>query len=264
MFFMHRASELGISIHAPAKGATAELEIIFAWLMISIHAPAKGATPQQLNNIYKKKISIHAPAKGATDFRVPSSGMEQKFQSTLPRRERRSPPKMLSHTFSYFNPRSREGSDFVCPFVHSSYLLISIHAPAKGATKTVELRFYNFIFQSTLPRRERLPRWSDNNAYNRFQSTLPRRERQAIESGYDIVLQFQSTLPRRERQQICTIFYYDIGISAQYYYIFLNKNNLMNSFKTNFNRFYYIFLVRISLHLHVKLLFAPHNTTLLT
>ena len=97
-----------------------------------------------------------------------------------------------------------------------------------------------------------------------FQSTLPRRERPLPSAHFPTGTRFQSTLPRRERQQICTIFYYDIGISAQYYYIFLNKNNLMNSFKTNFNRFYYIFLVRISLHLHVKLLFAPHNTTLLT
>ena len=78
------------------------------------------------------------------------------------------------------------------------------------------------------------------------------------------VTEFQSTLPRGERQQICTIFYYHISISAQYYYMFLNKNNLLNTFITVFNRFYYIFLVRISLHLHVKLLFAPHSIALLT
>ena len=142
----------------------------------------------------------------------------RKFQSTLPRRERL----ILGNTslsVSSFNPRSREGSDQSQPH-HQPVYLVSIHAPAKGATS--------------------------KNLYQ------------------PIPDMFQSTLPRRERQQICTIFYYDIGISAQYYYIFLNKNNLMNSFKTNFNRFYYIFLVRISLHLHVKLLFAPHNTTLLT
>ena len=142
-------------------------------------------------------------------------------------------------------------------------------------------------FQSTLPRRERQKQLVIHITPIQFQSTLPRRERLADQQasaawnvcfnprsreGSDLkgfpfqpfLKMFQSTLPRRERQQICTIFYYDIGISAQYYYIFLNKNNLMNSFKTNFNRFYYIFLVRISLHLHVKLLFAPHNTTLLT
>ena len=33
-----------ISIHAPAKGATAECRVIIMELIISIHAPAKGAT----------------------------------------------------------------------------------------------------------------------------------------------------------------------------------------------------------------------------
>ena len=56
-----------------------------------------------------------------------------KFQSTLPRRERH----LLGlhiHRFLYFNPRSREGSDVDTG--NSLYRLgISIHAPAKGATK---------------------------------------------------------------------------------------------------------------------------------
>ena len=34
-----------ISIHAPAKGATINLDIITIFYAISIHAPAKGATP---------------------------------------------------------------------------------------------------------------------------------------------------------------------------------------------------------------------------
>ena len=56
-------------------------------------------------------ISIHAPARGATPLEIPES-LLQKFQSTLPRGERRS-----GHTFWQehldFNPRSREGSDFI-------------------------------------------------------------------------------------------------------------------------------------------------------
>ena len=120
-------------------------------------------------------------------------------------------------------------------------------------------------FQSTLPRRERLRGAYDCQIAQRGFNPRSREGSDNLSHPVPCIYWlFQSTLPRRERQQICTIFYYDIGISAQYYYIFLNKNNLMNSFKTNFNRFYYIFLVRISLHLHVKLLFAPHNTTLLT
>ena len=58
--------------------------------------------------------------------------MTARFQSTLPRRER---PSSFSAgtTILYFNPRSREGSDF-----------------------TLQKKFlYTLTFQSTLPRRER-------------------------------------------------------------------------------------------------------------
>ena len=77
-------------------------------------------------------------------------------------------------------------------------------------------------FQSTLPRRERLPcvatgasahahfnprsregsddiQCQKNTACNRFQSTLPRRERRTSERNNHDEYTFQSTLPRRER-----------------------------------------------------------------
>ena len=50
---------------------------------ISIHAPAKGATASFATSLASSMISIHAPAKGATLIRevnVPNT----KFQSTLP------------------------------------------------------------------------------------------------------------------------------------------------------------------------------------
>ena len=56
-----------------------------------------------------------------------------KFQSTLPRRERRSRYSDLCGSL-YFNPRSREGSD-VYGFEVVYMMDISIHAPAKGATR---------------------------------------------------------------------------------------------------------------------------------
>ena len=54
---------------------------------------------------------------------------------------------------------------------------ISIHAPAKGATKMIKGNLQKQIFQSTLPRRERpnTPTMSARGIV--FQSTLPRRER---------------------------------------------------------------------------------------
>ena len=77
-----------------------------------------------------------------------------KFQSTLPRRERRFFPKVLFLHF-YFNPRSREGSD-IKPSASPTDNDISIHAPAKGATNLYSARVLLLpLFQSTLPRRER-------------------------------------------------------------------------------------------------------------
>ena len=80
-------SLLRISIHAPAKGATSQSGKPACFLAISIHAPAKGATKLLCMTVVFVEISIHAPAKGAT---IKIVGMEklQKFQSTLPRRER--------------------------------------------------------------------------------------------------------------------------------------------------------------------------------
>ena len=123
-------------------------------LKISIHAPAKGATQTISVATATQVISIHAPAKGATkDSGI--SATSSKFQSTLPRRERLNEGFALNNLQSDFNPRSREGSDkFAFPTNEDD--IISIHAPAKGAT-IPPMTFTKLImpFQSTLPRRER-------------------------------------------------------------------------------------------------------------
>ena len=56
------------------------------------------------------------------------------------------------------------------------------------------------IFQSTLPRGERLRSEETSIRYTRFQSTLPRGERR-LPADLDAYVdqQFQSTLPRGER-----------------------------------------------------------------
>ncbi len=100
---------------------------------------------------------------------------------------------------------------------------ISIHAPAKGATRiTIFLSRRLDLFQSTLPRRERRYCVMVCLPFSQFQSTLPRRERQhsaffviktrnfnpRSREGSDPLsvglavyqYRFQSTLPRRERR----------------------------------------------------------------
>ena len=101
------------------------------------------------------RISIHAPAKGATKHWIGILISRKYFN---PRSREGSDSCRLRARFPcvYFNPRSREGSDVLFGF-HSFHLWISIHAPAKGATKKFLSRPKCLKFQSTLPRRERLP-----------------------------------------------------------------------------------------------------------
>ena len=83
------------------------------------------------NGLVFLAISIHAPAKGATQKQLRILTI-QKFQSTLPRRERH-----------------------VTAAQEAANSAISIHAPAKGATVNGYKYIKIGIFQSTLPRRER-------------------------------------------------------------------------------------------------------------
>ena len=77
-------------------------------------------------------ISIHAPAKGATKYGAKGE-KRQKFQSTLPRRERR----QLQHNcvggyfISIHAPAKGATSETALEQIMQD---ISIHAPAKGAT----------------------------------------------------------------------------------------------------------------------------------
>ena len=93
-----------------------------------------------------------------------------------------------------FNPRSREGNDALivqnlCRLRH-----ISIHAPAKGTTYNNSRRGQRERFQSTLPRRERLPLALQSFKDSLFQSTLPRRER--LSASYDSCIVSQDFNPR--------------------------------------------------------------------
>ena len=123
-----------ISIHAPVKGATPGPSRTWrpsryfnprtregcdsSWwpyfnprTRISIHAPVKGATRQRHNFNPRTRISIHAPVKGATRAGGP-----------------------YRHRPGYFNPRTREGCDYILAAAHVAGATISIHAPVKGAT----------------------------------------------------------------------------------------------------------------------------------
>ena len=145
-----------ISIHAPAKGAT-----YFDYLKVSVRIFQSTLPRRERRASYETRTSgrcyFNPRSREGSDSSANSIINRQTlFQSTLPRRERHPAP-LPSHPLQHFNPRSREGSDSTtasrrsrdshfnprsregsdpapprCRHLHHS---ISIHAPAKGATR---------------------------------------------------------------------------------------------------------------------------------
>ena len=211
---------LSISIHAPAKGATVDgLQLLLYSRLISIHAPAKGATSgvysSPANFLFQSTLPRRERHKNAEGYRVPRNfnprsreGSDNKLEWQLPcmldfnPRSREGSDvrgKASDPAYPDFNPRSREGSDNLAikGFFESE---ISIHAPAKGATPRSGMTKGKWLFQSTLPRRERLRMTRSYRCSGEFQSTLPRRERRYRLQRFVSHAIFQSTLPRRERR----------------------------------------------------------------
>ena len=120
------------------------------------------------------QVSIHAPARGAT---LPSttSATAFLFQSTPPRGERPGAGPWPCRN-PCFNPRPRAGSDLALDHFGDGFL-VSIHAPARGATIEQWLLRKSRRFQSTPPRGERLCRRTRASSSGSFQSTPPRGER---------------------------------------------------------------------------------------
>ena len=190
---------------------------------ISIHAPARGATTRsyQLRSTHKY---FNPRSREGSDKRRPVFRINRyRFQSTLPRGERRRLFKVAGSLVD-FNPRSREGSDQRQQQQSCSWQRISIHAPARGATQqrrrfgarqTISIHApargatnnlepsmqKNIVFQSTLPRGER-----QNRPRMALVSTPDFNPRSREGSDHVTAPQkagakaFQSTLPRGERQ----------------------------------------------------------------
>ena len=178
----------GISIHAPASGATGDEYLELLPESISIHAPASGATRKDLCCLQQgcdfnprsrewsdryipvivllRHISIHAPASGATQtadankttlqisIHAPASGAtfnDQTFRPFMP--------------ISIHAPAS--GATRIC-LTFNFLSSISIHAPASGATCSSDKDRDTEPFQSTLPRVERRPVFLTDNAVFHF------------------------------------------------------------------------------------------------
>ena len=104
---------LSISIHAPAKGATACI-----WRLtggrLYFNPRSREGSDHLLPPCYQTAGDFNPRSREGSDTRGNAYGTQpQEFQSTLPRRERRFRTGRLGSNYSHFNPRSREGSDAV-------------------------------------------------------------------------------------------------------------------------------------------------------
>ena len=104
---------------------------------VSIHAPTRGATPDGITRYHPHSVSIHAPTRGATRS-APSGPDRATFQSTRPRGARPGGGSSCTY-YTSFNPRAHAGRDLVV-VLHVHTILVSIHAPTRGATATGYLK----------------------------------------------------------------------------------------------------------------------------
>jgi len=138
--------------------------------MVSIHAPARGATSTVRKPPFALLVSIHAPARGATLLSAPILtllGFNPRTRTGCDLR-----PCINLPASPGFNPRTRTGCDLTkplhiqpdsfqsthphgvrhaCFFYYPYSLIVSIHAPARGATYSpLRLKLHR-LFQSTHP-----------------------------------------------------------------------------------------------------------------
>ena len=126
------AKRLLVSIHAPARGATRH------WQDTDKSHLFQSTRPRGARHSRRAEAEVGYPFQSTRPrgARLKSGRLDEagaKFQSTRPRGARQlSPPPPIAT--GGFNPRAREGRD-TC---HSAFLKmakVSIHAPARGATK---------------------------------------------------------------------------------------------------------------------------------
>ena len=142
---------------------------------ISVHAPTRGATSNSLSFSIFSVFQSTLPREERL-LQQYLSHFQLLFQSTLPREERPLQHQLGLHRriFQSTLPREERLKLIRHPLIR---IVISIHAPTRGATFPVRRAPMIKIFQSTLPREERLIPLLNMTSLSLFQSTLPREER---------------------------------------------------------------------------------------
>ncbi len=201
--------------------------------------PRAGGDGSYLDEVAKEElVSIHAPARGATNLQQ-RGGLHNESFNPRPRAGGDIEDRMQVYKVASFNPRPRAGGDGRGSMgmnrtdmfqstpprggrregwdYESTGNDVSIHAPARGATKA--WAGYNSritLFQSTPPRGGRRQQPVRASKINGFQSTPPRGGRHVMTFLFPGIIRFQSTPPRGGRHAVegMTYHVYPVSIHA--------------------------------------------------
>ena len=203
-FRFYKPGKRQISIHAPARGATQVAFALGAVVNTAFQSTLpRGERPKIVDEAFDHgAISIHAPARGAT---FTKSGMRSHiplFQSTLPRGERPDfrASNLVNSRFQSTLPRGERQCEMCCDFPDPE---ISIHAPARGATKRGTNLFP--ILRNFNPRSREGSDPDDVRVakiLTEFQSTLPRGERLMRSSTFSMIVVISIHAPARGATQL--------------------------------------------------------------
>ena len=202
LFAQRQVATDGVSIHAPARGATELPKPIDNAHVVSIHAPARGATAIEADMREAREVSIHAPARGATPRAIRSS-TPPPVSIHAPARGATSPRSIPCETRSCFNSRAREGRDFWTWLMFIERLLFQFTRP-RGARPSK----YNTILRINICFNSRAREGRDDIPINqnghkiRFQFTRPRGARLRSSAPRKPVTLFQFTRPRGARHDV--------------------------------------------------------------
>ena len=120
---------------------------------VSIHAPARGATLGACPRCIAKQRFQSTPPRGGRPRMILAIAPDRAFQSTPPRGGRRVLQSGMFEARPSFNPRPRAGGDAQPIHHRAGPGFVSIHAPARGATRVCPSDPTGRAgFQSTPPR----------------------------------------------------------------------------------------------------------------
>ena len=121
----------------PPRGGRLEKALDIHAAQVSIHAPARGATFRPLLSPCFPVSFNPRPRAGGDKALLGGVSYVLAFQSTPPRGGRQNQWFSRSGASRRFNPRPRAGGDRYVRNGASALVVVSIHAPARGATRVL-------------------------------------------------------------------------------------------------------------------------------